>query len=115
MKTGQSPLEALQARKQQLQFDAHRQEDKINADIKYIQQNGVKLALHSVVSTIIPGSFSVQNNPSKFSTRALGITDLLMGGLSCVMKKNNGILSIAWNFAKPFMMTWAIKRIKKLL
>jgi len=115
MKTEQSPLESLQARKQQLRFDAHIQEDKIGANIKYVQHNGAKLVLHSVTSAILPGSFTAQSNQSKTSTRSLGITDLAMGGVSSVIKGNKGILPIIWNFAQPFILTWGIKGVKKLV
>lgn len=115
MKTGQTPLEALQARKEQLRFDAHVQEEKIGANIKYMQHHGTRLVLHSVASTILPGSSAAPNGPSKTSTRPSGLTDLAMGGISSLMKGNKGILPLIWNFAQPFVLTWGIKGIKKLL
>ncbi len=114
MKTKQSPLEALQAKKQQLRFDAYAQQDKISANIQYMQHNGVKLVLNSIASAILPGSFTAQNDHSGISPRSLGITDLAIGGISSVMKGNKGFLPIIWNFARPFILTWGIKGIKRL-
>ncbi|MDF9828857.1 hypothetical protein [Parabacteroides sp. PF5-6] len=115
MKTGQTPLEALQARKEQLRFDGYIQEDRIGAHIKYIQQHGTRLVLQSVASAILPGSSKAPNDPSKTSTRPSGLTDIAMGGISSLMKGNKGILPLIWNFAQPFILTWGIKGVKRLL
>lgn len=114
MKTEQTPLQALHARKRQLRFDARIQEDRIGANIKYVQDNGCKLIFHSFTSAIFPGKSTTHNDSSKPSSRSLGITDLAMGGVSSVMKGNKGILPIAWGIAQPFILTWGIKGIKRL-
>lgn len=114
MKTGQTPLEALQARKRQLRFDAQIQEDKIGANIKYMQYNGTRLILHSVAAALIPGKSTTTNHPSGSSTQSSGLADLAIGGVSAFMKGNKGILPMLWGIAQPFVLTWGIKGIKKL-
>lgn len=116
MKTEQSPLEKLHARQQQLRLDAHAQEEKIGAGIKYIQRNGTRLVIRSVASAILQGNPEAQGNRSEASARySTGITDLVAGGLSAVMRERKGILPVVWKFVQPFVLTWGIKAIKRLL
>lgn len=113
MNTAQTPLEQLQARKAQLRFESRIHEEKIGANLKYMQSHGGKLALNSVTSAIFPKkSVNTQSRPS---TLPLTLTDLALGGVSSVMKGNKGILPIVWNFAQPFVLTWGIKGAKKLI
>ncbi|MDR2968444.1 MAG: hypothetical protein LBV32_02425 [Tannerellaceae bacterium] len=116
MKTEQSPLEKLHAEQQQLRIDAHAQEEKIGADIKYIQSNGTRLLIRSVTSAILQGLPVTQSNRSDASARySTGITGLVAGGLSAVMKERKGILPVAWKLVQPFVLTWGIKAVKRLL
>lgn len=114
MKTEQSPLEKIRARKEKLRVSAKMQENKIGNNFKYIQNHGGKLVLNSIKSAVFP-SRNENNIQSKPSSLPLTLTDLALGGVSSVMKGNKGLLPMIWNFAQPFVLTWGIKGAKKLI
>lgn len=114
MKTVQSPLEKIRARKETLRLEADIQADQISNNLKYIQNNGTKLVLNSITSAVFP-SQKESHNPSASSGSSLSLTDMALGGVSSMMKGNKGILPLIWNFAQPFVLTWGLKGAKKLI
>lgn len=114
MKTNQTPLEQLLAKKEKVRQQVKVQEDKLNANFKYLHDNAGKLVINSITSAILPHK-SPKPNQSASSSRPSSLTDIAVGGVSSYLKGNKGIFPMIWNVAQPFLFTWGIKGAKKVI
>lgn len=112
-----TPLEILISDKKRIQEQCKIQEQKLNENFSYIQENAGNLLLSGVSSLLFPSNKSTtkantneQNTAS--STTGQPAIPLGIGELLSITK---GLLPLAWDLAQPFIMTWGIKKAKKLV
>lgn len=106
MKKEPTPLERLTANKEKIQVLSKIQENKMNANVQYLHQNGGKLLLSGIVSAILPGGKS--SSPSSITGLALG------GGLD-YFTRGKHLFPLVLSVAQPFLLTWGVKEAKKLV
>lgn len=114
MKTVQTPLEQLKAKKELVRNQAKIHEENLSNNFKYLQDNAGKLVVSSVTSAILP----IKSSPfhsSASSSLPSTLTDLAMSGVSTYLRGSKGILPLAWGVVQPFLFTWGIKGAKKLI
>lgn len=104
----QTPLEKLISDKRRIRQQCVIQEQKLSDDFSYIQENAGSLLLSGVTTLLFPNSKSTKKEcapaPAKNDTplASLGISDYL--GIA------QGILPMVWDVARPFMITWGIRK-----
>ncbi|MDL2255688.1 hypothetical protein LJC38_03800 [Parabacteroides sp. OttesenSCG-928-K15] len=110
MKAAQTPLEQLRKKKEQIKLETERQVTKLNSDLEYLHDNAGKLILSSATSALFPGKSKRNTSSGQHSA----ITDLALNGATGILN-NNGIFSAAFKMAQPFLLTWGLKGVKKLI
>lgn len=111
-----TPLEKLISNKERIKVLSKIQENKMNANVQYVQQNGGKLLLTGVTSAVFPKTQSkITNKVSGSSSLPSAITGLALGGVADYFTKGKHILPLAFSVAQPFLLTWGIKGAKKLI
>lgn len=116
MKEMQTPLEKLISEKNRIKFQSHVQEDKLNANVQYLQDHAGKLILSSATSMIFPRTQNASRpGLNKTSSIPSQLTGMALGGVSNYLSSGRGIVPLALGIARPLLITWGIKGAKKLL
>jgi len=119
MKKEPTPLERLISNKERINVLSKIQENKMNANVQYIQQNGGKLLLSGVTSAILPGTkskrISQKSGVSSSSSLPSTIAGMALGGAADYFTKGKHIFPLVLSVAQPFLLTWGIKGAKKLI
>lgn len=112
-----TPLEKLISDKQRIQEQCKVQEQKLNQDFSYIQENAGSLLLSGLSSLLFPSNKSTTKTNTNEQTAASSTTGqpLISLGVGDYLSVAKGLLPLAWDLAQPFIMTWGIKKAKKLV
>lgn len=112
-----TPLEKLISDKQRIQEQCKVQEQKLNQDFSYIQENAGSLLLSGLSSLLFPANKSTTKTNTNEQTSASSTTGqpLISLGVGDYLSVAKGLLPLAWDLAQPFIMTWGIKKAKKLV
>lgn len=111
----QTPLERLTAEKNKIKQLTKEQEIKLNEHIVYVQKNAGSLLLSLVSSMLFAPSAKKENNPAPTpsgeqpettSTGSLSLADFIPVGKL--------LLPVAWDIAKPILLSWGIKKATKI-
>ena len=112
-KTIQTPLTKLQHRKELIRLESDLQIQKLDQHLSYFKENAGSLALSGISSLLFSGSKTSskegkeqQSLPIQ-STHPLGILNYLSLG--------KGLIPVALEIAQPFLITWGLKSVKKLI
>ena len=129
----QTPLNKLQAEKRELEALCKKQEERLAVHARYLQDNAGSLLLSGVSallsSTGAPKAEKAESttqqrpHPQSFAKRpaaAPAVSGLPMG-LSTLLKVPKmvsigaGWMPLAWEVAQPLLITWSIKRVKRII
>lgn len=112
-----TPLEKLISDKQRIQEQCKVQEQKLNQDFSYIQENAGSLLLSGLSSLLFPNNKSTTKTSTNEQTATSSTTGqpLISLGVGDYLSVAKGLLPLAWDLAQPFIMTWGIKKAKKLV
>lgn len=116
MKKKPTPLEKLISNKERVKVLSQIQENKLNANLRYVQQNGGKLIVSGMVSALLPGIQSnVEKREGGVPLPSSAITGLAMGGVLDYFTKAKHMFPFVLSVAQPFLLTWGIKGAKTLI
>ncbi len=115
-----TPLEILQAEKASLENACRIQEQKLNESFSYLQENAGSVLLSGLSSLLFPGNKSskgkTNNTTSSAEAKAhASTTPTIPIGLSDYLSIAKGLIPVAWEIAQPFIMSWGIKKAKRML
>lgn len=104
----QTPLEKLISDKKRIRRQCVLQEQKLNDDFSYIQENAGSLLLSGFTTLLFPNTKSKKTE----STEAIAspIQPAAPLGISDYLSIAQGLLPVAWDVAKPFLLTWGIRK-----
>ena len=125
----QTPLNKLQAEKRELEALCKKQEERLAVHARYLQDNAGSLLLSGVSallsSTGTPKAEKAESapRPQSFAKRpaAAPAAPGLPMGLSTLLKVPKmvsigaGWMPLAWEVAQPLLITWSIKRVKRII
>ena len=112
-KTILTPLAKLQRKKEMIRLESDLQIQKLDQHLSYIKENAGSLALSGISSMLFSSSktsskeANVQQSLPVHSTHPLGILNYLSFGKE--------LLPVALEIAQPFLITWGLKTVKKLV
>ncbi len=117
MQPKETPLSKLLTEKKRLRTQCRLQEQKLNADFSYIQENAGSLLLSgfSALLSTTGSSKSKKKNAETTSSAVVSGGQSASFGLTDALSLGSGLLPIAWEVAQPFIITWGIKRVRKLV
>lgn len=119
MRKHQTPLEKLLNRKEQLRLQSKLLEQTLGEDLGYIQKNMGSLALSTAKSMIFNSSKKKEEHRSlserSASQAAVAGAEKKGIDLSEILSTTKEFLPIAWDVAKPFLITWGIRKAQLLL
>lgn len=128
----QTPLTKLQADKRSLRKQCKEQEERLNVHFRYVQANAGNLLLAGVSALLsttgtpkaekkeAATASSQRITPLARRQAARGVPGLPMG-MSALLKVpkllslGSGWVPIAWEVAQPLLLTWSIKRVKRII
>lgn len=106
----QTPLEKLISDKRRIRRQCVIQEQKLNDDFSFIQENAGSLLLSGVTTLLFPNSKSTKKENESVPAHAKNDTPLASLGISDYLGIAQGILPLVWDVARPFMITWGIRK-----
>lgn len=111
-----TPLEKLISDKSRILEQCKVQEQKLNEDFSYIQENAGNLLLSGLSSLLFPGNKSTTKTNTNERTTSSSTTGqpAISLGFGDYLSVAKGMLPVVWDLAQPFIMTWGIKKAKKL-
>lgn len=108
----QTPLEKLISDKRRLRRQCAQQKQKLTDDFSYIQENAGSVLLSGVTTLLFPNNKTKKKeetlpviSPNKTVIPSLGVKDYL--------DIAQGLLPLAWDVTRPFLITWGIKKAQK--
>ena len=130
----QTPLSKLQAEKHQLEVLCKKQEERLAVHARYLQDNAGSLLLSGVSALLSSSgtpkaekekadSASQRQGARSFAQRQAAAPTIpgLPMGLSTLLKVPKmvsigaGWMPLAWQVAQPLLITWSIKRVKRII
>lgn len=107
----QTPLEKLISDRQRIQKECAMQEQKLNDDFSYIQENAGNLLLSGMSAILFPNSKtkSKSTDPNQPSS-SVPATPTAPLGFSDLISVAQSLLPVAWDVARPLLMTWGIRK-----
>ena len=125
----QTPLSRLQADKRRLQDLCKEQEGRLNTHFQYIQDNAGNLLLAGVSALLSTTGTPKPTKGEKVTQRPLrtqtgrqaphipglpaGLTSMLK--MPKALSLGVGWMPVAWEVAQPLLITWSIKRVKRMI
>lgn len=101
-------LEKLISDKKRIRKQCALQEQKLNDDFSYIQENAGSLLLSGFTTLLFPNAKSKKTESAEVAiSPAQPATPI---GFSDYLGIAQGLLPVAWDIAKPFLLTWGIKK-----
>ena len=112
--TQQTPLAILQHKKACISQESLLQEQKLNEHLSYLRENAVSLTLSGLSSFLFssPSKKIPQNNSEQGLIEANEAKPL---SLIDYFSLGKGLLPVAWEIAQPFVITWGLKSVRKIL
>jgi hypothetical protein len=103
-----TPLEKLISDKERIRKQCVIQEQKLNDDFSYIQENAGSLLISGFTTLLFPNSKSKKTESTETATTAsLPVTPI---GFSDYLSIAQGLLPVAWDVVRPFLLTWGIRK-----
>ena len=103
-----TPLEKLISDKERIRKQCVIQEQKLNDDFSYIQENAGSLLISGFTTLLFPNTKSKKTESTETATTAsLPVTPI---GFSDYLSIAQGLLPVAWDVVRPFLLTWGIRK-----
>ena len=103
-----TPLEKLISDKERIRKHCVIQEQKLNDDFSYIQENAGSLLISGFTTLLFPNSKSKKTESTETATTASQpVTPI---GFSDYLSIAQGLLPVAWDVVRPFLLTWGIRK-----
>ena len=103
-----TPLEKLISDKERIRKQCVIQEQKLNAAFSYIQENAGSLLISGFTTLLFPNSKSKKTESTETATTASQpVTPI---GFSDYLSIAQGLLPVAWDVVRPFLLTWGIRK-----
>ena len=104
-----TPLEKLISDKERIRRQCVIQEQKLNDDFSYIQENAGSLLISGFTTLLFPNTKSKKTESSDaiVATNDQPVTPM---GFSDYLSIAQGLLPVAWDVARPFLLTWGIRK-----
>ena len=103
-----TPLEKLISDKERIRKQCVIQEQKLNDDFSYIQENAGSLLISGFTTLLFPNSKSKKTESTETATTASqAVTPI---GFSDYLSIAQGLLPVAWDVVRPFLLTWGIRK-----
>jgi hypothetical protein len=104
-----TPLEKLISDKERIRKQCVIQEQKLNDDFSYIQENAGSLLISGFTTLLFPNSKSKKTESTETATTASQpVTPI---GFSDYLSIAQGLLPVAWDVVRPFLLTWGIRKL----
>ena len=108
MNNRQTPLEKLISDKERIRKQCVIQEQKLNDDFSYIQENAGSLLISGFTTLLFPNTKSKKTESTETATTASQpVTPI---GFSDYLSIAQGLLPVAWDVVRPFLLTWGIRK-----
>ena len=103
-----TPLEKLISDKERIRKQCVIQELKLNDDFSYIQENAGSLLISGFTTLLYPNTKSKKTESTETATSASQpVTPI---GFSDYLSIAQGLLPVAWDVVRPFLLTWGIRK-----
>ena len=103
-----TPLEKLISDKERIRKQCVIQEQKLNDDFSYIQENAGSLLISGFTTLLFPNTKSKKTESTETATTASQpVTPI---GFSGYLSIAQGLLPVAWDVVRPFLLTWGIRK-----
>ena len=103
-----TPLEKLISDKERIRKQCVIQEQKLNDDFSYIQENAGSLLISGFTTSLFPNTKSKKTESTETATTASQpVTPI---GFSDYLSIAQGLLPVAWDVVRPFLLTWGIRK-----
>lgn len=103
-----TPLEKLISDKERIRKQCVIQEQKLNDDFSYIQENAGSLLISGFTTLLFPNTKSKKTESTETATTARQpVTPI---GFSDYLSIAQGLLPVAWDVVRPFLLTWGIRK-----
>ena len=103
-----TPLEKLISDKERIRKQCVIQEQKLNDDFSYIQENAGSLLISGFSTLLFPNTKSKKTESTETATTASQpVTPI---GFSDYLSIAQGLLPVAWDVVRPFLLTWGIRK-----
>lgn len=103
-----TPLEKLISDKERIRKQCVIQEQKLNDDFSYIQENAGSLLISGFTTLLFPNTKSKKTESTETATTASQpVTPI---GFSDYLSIAQGLLPVAWDVIRPFLLTWGIRK-----
>ncbi|KMM31736.1 hypothetical protein ACM15_20920 [Parabacteroides goldsteinii] len=103
-----TPLEKLISDKERIRKQCVIQEQKLNDDFSYIQENAGSLLISGFTTLLFPNTKSKKTESTETATTASQpVTPI---GFSDYLSIAQGLLPVAWDVVRPFLLTWGIRK-----
>ena len=103
-----TPLEKLISDKERIRKQCVIQEQKLNDDFSYIQENAGSLLISDFTTLLFPNTKSKKTESTETATTASQpVTPI---GFSDYLSIAQGLLPVAWDVVRPFLLTWGIRK-----
>ena len=103
-----TPLEKLISDKERIRKQCVIQEQKLNDDFSYIQENAGSLLISGFTTLLFPNTKSKKTDSTETATTASQpVTPI---GFSDYLSIAQGLLPVAWDVVRPFLLTWGIRK-----
>ena len=106
-----TPLEKLISDKERIRRQCVIQEQKLNDDFSYIQENAGNLLISGFTTLLFPNTKSKKTESADQATSPVSPAEAAIPiGFSDYLSIAQGLLPVAWDVAKPFLLTWGIRK-----
>ena len=102
-----TPLEKLISDKERIRKQCVIQEQKLNDDFSYIQENAGSLLISGFTTLLFPNTKSKKKESTETATASQPVTPI---GFSDYLSIAQGLLPVAWDVIRPFLLTWGIRK-----
>ena len=99
-----TPLEKLISDKERIRKQCVIQEQKLNDDFSYIQENAGSLLISGFTTLLFPNT---KTESTETATASQPVTPI---GFSDYLSIAQGLLPVAWDVIRPFLLTWGIRK-----
>ena len=103
-----TPLEKLISDKERIRKLCVIQEQKLNDDFSYIQENAGSLLISGFTTLLFPNTKSKKTESTETATTASQPETPI--GFSDYLSIAQGLLPVAWDVVRPFLLTWGIRK-----
>ena len=103
-----TPLEKLISDKERIRKQCVIQEQKLNDDFSYIQENAGSLLISGFTTLLFPNTKSKKTESTETATTASQPVPPI--GFSDYLSIAQGLLPVAWDVVRPFLLTWGIRK-----